>query len=72
MSPRRASRRGTLRKRRRPAPGAYLAGYQPSFNDAASTSGAFLEIQSRTKTCLFSYAIYHKEQTNKETHTHTH
>ena len=32
-----------------PKPVAYLDGYQPSFRDEASASGAFFEIQSRTK-----------------------
>ena len=31
-----------------PSPVAYLEGYQPSFRDEASASGAFFCIQSRT------------------------
>ena len=36
------------RLRMLPKPVAYLEGYQPSFRDEASASGAFFEIQSRT------------------------
>ena len=36
------------RLRMLPKPVAYLEGYQPSFRDEASASGAFFAIQSRT------------------------